>query len=58
MIISQVSYRTNGPLVLVMFQKSEISKNAVSERWCSDSRQTEARNIIILVELFVKHYNT
>ena len=21
-----------------MFQKSEISKNAVSERWCSDSK--------------------
>ena len=24
-------------MFLVVFQKSEISKNAVSERWCSDS---------------------
>ena len=31
MIISQVSYRTNGPLVLVVFHKSEILKNAISE---------------------------
>ena len=38
MIISQVSYRTNGPLVLEVFQKSEILKNAVSGRWCVDSR--------------------
>ena len=26
-----------GHIFLVVFQKSEISKNAVSERWCSDS---------------------
>ena len=26
-----------------MFQKSEISKNAASERWCSDSRRKQRR---------------
>ena len=25
-------------IFFVVFQKSEVSKNAVSERWCSDSR--------------------
>ena len=27
----------HGHIFLVVFQKSEISKNAVSKRWCSDN---------------------
>ena len=34
----------DGYIFLVVFQKSEILKNAVSERWCSDSRHVENRS--------------
>ena len=32
-----VAKRCHCHIFLVVFQKSEISKNAVSERWCSDN---------------------
>ena len=34
-----VAKRLRSHTFLVVFQKSEILKNAVSERWCTDSRK-------------------